>query len=363
MVRPTRAKTFSEYVTFPIVPFMESQVTNDTQRMDAEWNSGFLKNEDNKKELFSFISRHICKSDVNGTLLLSTYFDGVLTNRNVDVSGLQPCNQAEADTRILLHLANAAVHGHSKACSYGGQRHCCIGAPVLRYTRAIRAVGTGKKYRDIPVHSLHAGLGPSNSIALTLFHSLTGCDTTSQFLGCGKKTAWVVWNSFPDLTDMLVALTLNPNMFGIEAIHMQRIERFVVLMYSKGCGAADVNETTLRLFTSGTKSLESIPPTQAALFQHVKRAILQSSFYWHQALSAQQEIPDFSGWGWQKDNTSTWQLLWTTLDDASVACTTLLHCGCNKACTGRCKCNRAGVRCTALCKCEDGYFNNEGGDD
>ena len=174
-------------------------------------------------------------------------------------------------------------------------------APVLRYTRAIRAVGTGKKYRDIPVHSLHAGLGPSNSIALTLFHSLTGCDTTSQFLGCGKKTAWVVWNSFPDLTDTLVALTLNPNMFGIEAIHMQRIERFVVLMYSKGCGAAGVNEARLRLFTSGTKSLESIPPTQAALFQHVKRVIIQSSFYWHQALSVQQEIPDFSGWGWQKD--------------------------------------------------------------
>ena len=115
MVRPTRAKTFSEYVTFPIVPFMESQVTNDTQRMDAEWNSGFLKNEDNKKELFSFISRQICKSDVNGTLLLSTYFDGLLTNRHFDISGLQPCNQAEADTRILLHLANAAMHGHSKA--------------------------------------------------------------------------------------------------------------------------------------------------------------------------------------------------------------------------------------------------------
>ena len=404
MVRPTRAKTFSEYVTFQIVPFLVSQVTNDTQRMDAvwdsyppednlkahaqqrrgngprtrvgdgstpipksEWNSGFLKNEDNKKELFSFISRDICKSDINGTLLLSTYIDGVLTNRNFDVSGLQPCNQAEADTRVLLHLANAAVQGHSKA--YVPTVDSDIVVLALRFFDTLGlselwvGFGTGKKYRDIPVHELHAGLGPSKPIALTLFHSLTGCDTTSQFLGCGKKTAWAVWNSFPDLTDTLVALTLNPNMFGIESIHMQRIERFVVLMYSKGCGAAGVNEARLRLFTSGTKSLESIPPTQAALFQHVKRAILQSSFYWHQALSARQEIPDFSGWGWQKDNTSTWQPLWTTLDDASVACTTLLHCGCNKACTGRCKCNRAGVRCTALCKCEGGCFNNESGDD
>ena len=119
----------------------------------CEWNSGFLKNEDNEKELFSFNSRQICKNDVNGTLLLSTSFDGVLTSRNVDVSGLQPCNQSEADTRILLHLANAAMHGHSKACPYGGQRHCCLGAPVLRYTRASRAVGGLWHRNEVTRHS------------------------------------------------------------------------------------------------------------------------------------------------------------------------------------------------------------------
>ena len=148
------------------------------------------------------------------TLLLSTYFDSVLTNRNFDVSGLQPCNQAEADTLILLHLANAAVHGHSKA--YVRTVDSDIVVLALRFFETLGiselwvGFGTGKKYRDIPVHSLHAGLGPSKSIALTLFHSVTGCDTTSQFLGCGKKTTWAVWNSFPDLTYMLVALTFKP---------------------------------------------------------------------------------------------------------------------------------------------------------
>ena len=223
-----------------------------------------------------------------------------------------------------------------------------------------------KKYRDIPVDSLHAGLGPSNYIALTLFHSLTGWDTTSQFLGCGKKTAWAAWNSFPDLTDTLVALTLIPNMFGIEYIHIQRMERFVVLMYSEGCHAAGVNEARLRLFTSGTKSLESIPPTQAALFQHVKRAILQSSFCWYQALSAQQEIPYVSGLGWQKDNTSTWQPLWppsTMLQWLVPLCCIVVATRLAREDALSSKCNRAGVRCTALCKCEGGCFNNEGGDD
>ncbi len=104
------------------------------------------------------------------------------------------------------------VHGHSKA--YVRTVDSDIVVLALRFfdTLGLSELWVGfKKYRDIPVDSLHAGLGPSKYIALTLFHSLTGWDTTSQFLGCGKKTAWAVWNSFPDLTDMLVALTLNPN--------------------------------------------------------------------------------------------------------------------------------------------------------
>ena len=55
---------------------------------------------------------------------------------------------------------------------------------------------------------------------------------------------------------------------------MQTLERFVVLMYSKGCGLVKVNEARLRLFTSGKKSLDTLLPTQAALYQHIRRAIL-----------------------------------------------------------------------------------------
>jgi hypothetical protein len=71
-----------------------------------------------------------------------------------------------------------------------------------------------------------------------------------------------------------VALTEEPTLFSIDSVHMQRIERFVVLMYSKGCGVARVNEAKHRLFTNESRSLENLPPTQAALLQHVKRALL-----------------------------------------------------------------------------------------
>ena len=115
-------------------------------------------------------------------------------------------------------------------------------------------------------------------------------------------------------------------------------------MYSKGCGADRGNEAMHRLFTTGSRSLENISPTQAALFLHVKRALVQASFYWSQANPIQQEITNISEWGWHKDISNTWQPLWTTLSDASMACAILLHCGCLKSYMDRCKCKCAGVK-------------------
>ena len=144
MVRPTSAKTFADYATQHIVPFLEHQITPTVERIDAiwdnypednlkslthqrrgagprtrigdghtqipkhEWNSGFLKNEENKQELFSYLSEEIVKKDLGGKLLLSTKCERVLSNRPCDVSALEPCNHSEADTRIFLHLAHAS---------------------------------------------------------------------------------------------------------------------------------------------------------------------------------------------------------------------------------------------------------------
>ena len=46
------------------------------------WNFVFLKNEDNKKELFVFISKEFSGTDMNGRLLMTTYLETVLSNRN-----------------------------------------------------------------------------------------------------------------------------------------------------------------------------------------------------------------------------------------------------------------------------------------
>ena len=207
---------------------------------------------------------------------------------------------------------------------------------------------------------MSSGLGLSRCMVLPLFHALTGCDTVSHLLGCGKKTAWSAWQNTTGLTEAFTMLIREPKAFNAESYHMKMIERFVVIMYSKTCGLERVNEARVRLFTSGKKSLDALPPTQAALYQHIRRAVLQAVYIWGQATTAHQDIPDFSDWGWRKDITGVWMPFWTTLRDSSKACSILMQCGCVKSCTGKCKCSRAGVHCISLYKCEGGCVNNEG---
>ena len=282
MVPPTRALTFNVYVLLHIVPFLKAQMTTTVQRIDAVWDTypeqnlksqtqqrrgsvartrlepdedgskpipkrdwqSYLKNVENKKELFSFVSKQLAKTDKDGILLISTESEKVLSNKPFDVSALQPCNHAEADTRIILQLDHASSQGHDKA--FVRTVDSDIVVLVIAFYEQLGlselwiGFGSGKSYRDIPVHSILAQLGPSKSLALLLFHALTGCDTTSQLLGCGKTPAWTAWNSTLALTDTMITPTEAQESVTMKSVHMQCIERFVVLMYSKTCGSATV---------------------------------------------------------------------------------------------------------------------------
>ena len=142
---------------------------------------------------------------MGGKLLLIIRFDILLSNKNCDLTTLQSCNHSEADTRILLHLAHAVKQGHTRA--YVRTVDSDVVVLTIRFFENLSlselcvGFGNGKNYRDIPVHTIYTDISPFKYLALPLFHSLTECDTTLQFLGCGKETAWAAWTSIPDLTD------------------------------------------------------------------------------------------------------------------------------------------------------------------
>ena len=146
MIPPTRAATFNEYVTLHVEPYIKHVSHPAVTRTDAIWDryprnniksqthsrrgTGhrtelgtdgdspiprrdwqlYLANIENKEELFEFISQKLCRRNVLGDILLvSTFEETALTNQPYDTSRLEPSNHIEADTRIFLHLSDAAL--------------------------------------------------------------------------------------------------------------------------------------------------------------------------------------------------------------------------------------------------------------
>ena len=51
----------------------------------------------------------------------------------------------------------------------------------------------------------------------------------------------------------------------------------MVLMYDRSSESTEVDDVTRQLFTQKSRILESVPPTQAALKQHIKRTCYQAN--------------------------------------------------------------------------------------
>ena len=161
------------------------------------------------------------------------------------------------------------------------------------------------------------------------------------------KTAWDTWNVYPEVTEAFEELTKMHGNLTEKA--QSQIERFVILMYDRTSDVLEINKARKELFTKKSRSLENLPPTQAALKEHTKRASLQGQSR-IKATELDQPLPNPGDFGWSKDQDG-WQPVWTTLPQAQQSCYELIQCSCRRACSGRCKCAKAALKCSELCAC------------
>lgn len=383
MLRPGASKNFSEYASQIFLPYLTSQVQQAT-RVDVVWDvympnslkadtrskrgkgirrrvepfsripgnwKEFLRVDENKTELFSFLANQAILLETE-CQIISTHHQDVLFKQPRDISSLAPCTHEEADTRIMLHVADAVREGHTKITVRTVDTDVLVLAIATAHNLSVPelwvAFGTGKNFRYLAAHEMSIALGPDRCYSLPIFHALTGCDTVSSFSGRGKKTCWNTWNSVEQVTQAFCALTTLPNAIDD---WFQTLERFVVLLYDRTSSLDHVNEARKVLFTQKGRQLDQIPPTKAALLQHVRRTVYQAVHCWGQMLIRTPELPSPNEWGWQQSSTGCWEPRWTTLPEATDACRELLRCGCKKGCGGHCKCLKASLKCTALCHC------------
>ena len=210
--------------------------------------------------------------------------DVLCTNRQ-DVSSLAPCMHEEADTRMLLHLEDAVYQGHNKLSI----RTVDTDVVVLAITAAQRlniselwvSFGVGKNFRHLAAREIARALGPNRCVALPMFHAFTGCDR-------GKRTVWDTWKAY---TPAFCALISTPTLQTIEE-YLEHLERFVVLLYDRTSSQLGVNEARKQLFTQ-----KGLPPTEAALIQHIKRAAYQAGHCWAQMMIACSSRASLNGVG------------------------------------------------------------------
>ena len=328
--------------------------------MPNYWQS-FLRVNENKTELFQLLAEQVTLMPTGGKIIYCTHGSNVLCSAsNDDKEHIEPCIQEEADTRLVLHMSDAALKG----CQQIMVRTADTDVIVLILSKMHKlsmneiwvSFGVGKHHRYIPVHEIVSSIGPCKAKALSMFHAFTGRDVTSFFASKGKKSAWDAWNAFPDLTDTLLTLAETPECISDKT--MEVLERFVVLMYDRTSELSKVNEARQHLFSRKGRSLQNIPPTQDALQQHTKHCVYQGGFVWGQCLQKTPKLPSPEEWGWERTDGSPWKPKWTTIAQAQQACYELIHCSCKKACRGLCKCFKASLKCTALCFCEGSCFHD-----
>ena len=383
MLPPRNSKTFKEYSELVFLPYLIRQA-KDVKRVDVVWDrylenslkestratrglgihrkvlpnttiprnwQTFLRCSENKVELFEFLSKEIVALTVKDVIVISSLNDTTISNCPIDLRDISSVNHEEADTRMLLHVGHGAAQGYNDILIRTVDTDVVALAVANVHELNINlwlAFGVGKSLTFISANSLANSLGPDKSKALLFFHAFSGSDTTSSFAGKGKKTAFEAWNVMPEVTETFKRLSSKPTSITPEDEAM--LERFTVVMYSRTCSLSQVDKARQMLFAQGRQSLENIPPTKAALQQHIKRAAFQSGHIWGQTLKSQQDIPDATEWGWERCQ-GRLTPKWTTLPEASKVCQELINCKCKKACRGLCKCSKASLSCTSLCYC------------
>ena len=314
---------------------------------------GFLRVDENKKELFRFLAATCSSADCFDKKVMSSYDQSVVSNTSRDIGDLSPCTHEEADTRIFVQCLDSVGESNKRLLIRTVDTDLAVIAISLSRRLSASeiwiAFRSGKAFRYIEVHKIAAGLGPEKTLALPAFHALTGCDQVLSFYSKGKKTAWDTWNVYEDVTPAFSTLSNNPN---TEAVYksLPLLASFVVLMYDRTSSCVSANKARLDLFPTRTR-MDAIPPTYAALLQHVKRAAYMAGHCWGQALIASPNFPSPSEWAWQQSSSGQWEPVSTPLPEVSKVCELLLKCSCQPemGCKGRCKCVKSLLPCTALC--------------
>ena len=291
-----------------------------------------------------------------GKILFVTDEDKVLCNQQ---DSMPDSDHEEADTRLCLHIQDALSKGMKNIVVNTVDTDVFIILLGIfhrlqssySFTDIIFHKPDPKNKIRVSLKDLSERLGQATCQALPFLHAFTGSDTTSAFKNIGKKKGYGILQSYEDALETFSAMFMNPfQHLNMEMNEFKIMQRFVILMYSKSSEFTKVNTARQGMFF---QTVDTVPPTENALFQHCLRAIYQTGV-WSRCLETYQNSPAPNNFGWKRSNNTDvpWEPVWITNGEASKECREFVKCQC-KAAGGcvRCKCTNANMVCTMLCTC------------
>ena len=171
-------------------------------------------------------------------------------------------------------------------------------------------------------------------------HAFTGYDSTSAFHGKGKA---IFFHLVKENKQHLMALKKLGQSFNTDTELIAQLEALVCQVYKSQTESVD--KARYLLFCTGSKEEASLPPTQDALTQHVKRANYQLCI-WRHCFKSQPEVV-MGGQLKVMALSSVWMTKAPAPDDILQS-----FCNCDKmVCGKRCLCKAKKLSCIAGCTC------------
>ena len=162
----------------------------------------FLRDDDNKTELFQFLADRICQTQTTSTIIVKKEGCVICNDNHKSLEAVSPCLHEEADTRIFVHARDAAIEG-SKALviKANDTDTVAIAVSVVPQLQEIgietlwTAFGHGVGMTWIPTHELLNVIGPARGTGIMYFHAFTECGICLQRKGeeIGMADMGCIW--------------------------------------------------------------------------------------------------------------------------------------------------------------------------
>ncbi len=163
------------------------------------------------------------------------------------------------------------------------------------------------KSHFIPIHVLAECLTDSEREVLALIHALSGCDTNGFVYGKGKRMFMKAVLGSENVSE--IALVCSRMVGDISddtnAKTVSIATQILTHLYVKD-DFSNLDAVRAHMYYGGSRSLESIPPTDDAFKQHVLRAIFQTHTWINSTEPVPHSLNPFQ-YGWVSNYNGTTQ--------------------------------------------------------